>query len=295
MKKLKRSTSLQEALLDLYVNTKSKVQESSASDYDQLRKLDPLIIVDYMRSLIELLLLDKQQCFVYTSLKQTSKNDHENSEVICGCSSAYEKLLQENESSIRNHIKLEYQLKLHNEALTTKIDELQRKLSQYSKETCSEDENSHSGSWSTLAYQSNEIDYLKKLIDQLNKKLQEQINQAMQMKSKYELDLMMLEKSFSSRLNSKLALIESSTETQKSTQDSTLLSKTSISLVKTSLYRQANSSKSNKIISGPISQTASNDIKVEVINDQSSNMQLIQVINLNIINLDSRYQVKRTK
>lgn len=57
-------------------------------------------------------------------------NNNENQNDISYQSSiqVYEKLLQEHESTIRNHIKLEQQLKLHNESLVLKIEELERHL-----------------------------------------------------------------------------------------------------------------------------------------------------------------------
>lgn len=59
---------------------------------------------------------------------ENNDNNNEN-DISYQCSpEVYEKLLQEHESTIRNHIKLEHQLKLQNEAYVIKIEELERKI-----------------------------------------------------------------------------------------------------------------------------------------------------------------------
>ena len=112
---------------------------------DEKRKLltvDPLIIIDYIKQSIEILLSLKTEespsSQITSPLEHRSPKtfEHKKSCSITSAASAkegtwsvggalneYEAMLQKLEADIRNHIRIEQQLKLHIESLQGKIDE----------------------------------------------------------------------------------------------------------------------------------------------------------------------------
>lgn len=139
-----------EAIVDLYmtikirnseeVNKTSNLQiegfnhEKQTLEKEKLTKSSSLKLIDYIKSSIEILVNIKvEEQIELNKIKFSqennilSTNEEENT-------NEYEKLLRQLESEIRNHIKvknlslnqIEHQMRLHDESLQDKIDELEK-------------------------------------------------------------------------------------------------------------------------------------------------------------------------
>lgn len=239
---------IEDSLIDLYINTKEKVyNHSQKSDLEHLKKQSPFLIVDYISSLINIL-FDRLNCHNELISEKLINREHQSKDDDNESNSVYEKLLQEHESTIRQHIKLEYQLKLQNEAFVTKIDELERKLSTIKENRPEAQSIKYEGLVSNL---SKEILSLKKQIEGLNGKIKEQEKLIKQLKFKNEADIADVELKYREKFESqqkKIETLESSAYTHKTTNDITTSSKTksNISLTKTPSYRVSNVTNSSK-------------------------------------------------
>ena len=79
-----------------------------------LRTKDPLLILDYIRSSIEILMNLRSDHQTPKSASESSNTDPQRD---------YEQMVQRLEAETRNHIRVEQQLKLHIESLQGKLDE----------------------------------------------------------------------------------------------------------------------------------------------------------------------------
>ena len=115
-------------------------QDQLAKERDSLTKLDSLTVLDYIRTSIEILMQMKLED-EKDGAKEHSKGTHgfgqhgDNGAPSDFTSTfqsldlppkEYEQQLQQYESEVRNHIKVEQQLKLHIEVLQEKIDDLEK-------------------------------------------------------------------------------------------------------------------------------------------------------------------------
>lgn len=243
----KKMLSLQDVLIELYAKTKEKVfPEASVTDFEELRKLDSLIIVEYIGRLIETL-LERQSNPTSLTISDTKNSgccllDINESNML------YEKQLQENEFSIRNHIKIENQLKLQNEAYISKIDELHKTLASLSKES-----NLKSDSTAITNFPGKVLCTLRKRVDYLNKKIEEQATKIEQMKSQHDLEMKLVKQDLKMKcnINFKTDSFENSSEIQKTTGVLTRFSKTlsSTSLIENPVFNEEITSRTNKLSS----------------------------------------------
>lgn len=90
---------------------------------ENLKKTNPLTLIEYIKSSIDVL-IDLKVDEKIEKLEQSKKTFDEND--ISGES---ESLLRKLESDIRNHIKMEHQLKLHSESLQQRIEDLEKENS----------------------------------------------------------------------------------------------------------------------------------------------------------------------
>lgn len=123
----KTKKNLQEAIVDIYLNLKQeatstdcpKSQKQKAdkkpSERAKLLNLDTFLLLDYLQTTIEILINTKKE--------NSEKNDEEANSI------GYEQMLQKLEAEIRNHIRVEQQLKLHIEGLNNKLEESQKSAS----------------------------------------------------------------------------------------------------------------------------------------------------------------------
>ena len=240
----KKNLSIDDCLIDLYLNIKPKIQPNpQPTDVEHLKKLNPIVLVEYISTMFNIL-IEKHQSQLSTNENSTShqsnsqfidiiggdtKNKHssfkskdklsldQESMEEQSAVNIYEKLLQEHESNIRNHIKVEHQLKLQNEAYLIKIDELERKIelqSQTHRKNSKHDiidvSNLVKGD-STLPILNKEISNYKKLNESLNFKISELEKKIKAQKIKFEKDITDLEEKYKEKitlLNNKIAKLE---------------------------------------------------------------------------------------
>lgn len=112
---------------------------------DRLVKLDSLTVLDYIKTSIEILMQMKNEDDRETSKEGArSYRFHQNGEnggaasefsstfqSIDFAPKEYEQQLQLYEAEVRNHIKVEQQLKLHIEVLQEKIDDLEKEREKF--------------------------------------------------------------------------------------------------------------------------------------------------------------------
>lgn len=278
--KKKSFTCIEESLIDLYVSTKDKIyNHSQKSDLDYLKKLNPILIVDYISSLINIL-FDRLDCQNSLNLDVCSEQQPK---IENDCNSVYEKLLQEHESTIRQHIKLEYQLKLQNEAYVTKIDELERKISTYKDLKSDQSGRIESNIISGL---NKEIITLKKQVEILIGKQCERDKLIKQLKVKNESEIASIEAKYKEKLEQqqkRIETLESSVYTQKSTNDLTVstTTKSNISLTKTPSYRVSNVTGSSKQMKNICLYIHSNEITQEnIINCEKGSIDTSQCLEI---------------
>lgn len=103
-------------------------EKMAQQDRDKLKKLDSLIVIDYIKTSMEILVNIKVKRHIEEFMKEIeNKNYHSNS------LNEYEELLRQSEANVRNHIRIQHQLKLHTENLKYRIEELERSKSELKK------------------------------------------------------------------------------------------------------------------------------------------------------------------
>eukprot|EP00831_Metopus_contortus_P040709 TRINITY_DN31892_c0_g1_i2.p1 TRINITY_DN31892_c0_g1~~TRINITY_DN31892_c0_g1_i2.p1 ORF type:complete len:347 (+),score=72.02 TRINITY_DN31892_c0_g1_i2:1-1041(+) len=121
----KRQTkNLKEAIVDLYLNVKVRSQEEISkfnekkyeSEKSVLLDKDPLLILEYIKSSIEIIMNIKAEDACPDSFRGeiTPREPPKD----------YELIIQKLEAEVRSHIRVEQQLKLHIEGLQSKYEEL---------------------------------------------------------------------------------------------------------------------------------------------------------------------------
>lgn len=113
MKKNKSKPTLEEAIIDLYLNVKIRKQEEietiedNALEYEKekLRKIDPITLIGYIKKSIEILVDIKVQDKLQASAEHLTSYYGSDNTV-----NEYEKLLRKLEADIRNFIKVRVDL-----------------------------------------------------------------------------------------------------------------------------------------------------------------------------------------
>jgi succinate dehydrogenase flavin-adding protein (antitoxin of CptAB toxin-antitoxin module) len=89
--------------------------------------MNSFIIIEYIKTSIDILVdikvKDKIEAFFNNYHNKLEGSNLE----------AYEELLQKSESDIRNHIKIEHQMKIYSDNLKAKIEELEKSKGEYKK------------------------------------------------------------------------------------------------------------------------------------------------------------------
>jgi len=124
-------------LVDLYLNVKIRKQEeienfdenSLEKERETLKALDPIQLIEYIKASIEILINLKVEEKIQAHKEnkddqQINMNNffNEDEEGV----NEYERLLRQLEAEIRNHIKIEHQLKLHSDTLQARVEELEQ-------------------------------------------------------------------------------------------------------------------------------------------------------------------------
>eukprot|EP00826_Nyctotherus_ovalis_P059211 TRINITY_DN8215_c0_g1_i1.p1 TRINITY_DN8215_c0_g1~~TRINITY_DN8215_c0_g1_i1.p1 ORF type:complete len:201 (+),score=41.19 TRINITY_DN8215_c0_g1_i1:164-766(+) len=129
----KTETSLITKLIDLYLSVKirseedlDKVDEEGLErERKELARANPLVLVDYIRASIEILLKlreERRSSSMYNSV-QSGKEVQED----------YEEQIQKLEAETRMHIRVEQQLKLHVDSIQAKLEEYEKTISKLTK------------------------------------------------------------------------------------------------------------------------------------------------------------------
>jgi len=137
----KTKQNLQDIIVDLYLNVKIRsnkeidalTPERLDSEKERLRKLDTFLLVEYIQSSIEILMnLNEnnqanklQKSHKKTFEIQNNEITEDNSEL--NLPPKFEAMLQKLEAEVRNHIRIEQQLKVHCEEQQFRIEENVRK------------------------------------------------------------------------------------------------------------------------------------------------------------------------
>jgi len=83
-----------------------------------LREIDPFTVIEYIKSSVEILMSMKEdEKKASAEVYDDDQMSQMSSARMGGLSSQYEQQLQQYESEVRNHIKIEQQLKLHIECV----------------------------------------------------------------------------------------------------------------------------------------------------------------------------------
>jgi len=94
---------------------------------ERLKKLNSFIIIEYIKTSIDILVDIKVKNQIETFFNNyNAKLEGTNFE-------AYEDMLRKSESDIRNHIKIEHQMKIYSDSLKAKIEELEKSKAEYKK------------------------------------------------------------------------------------------------------------------------------------------------------------------
>lgn len=156
---------MHEGIIDLYLQVKIRSNDEVSplkadraqidmfesdqltKERERLSKLDSLTVLDYIRTSIEILMQMKFDDDKEGSGKEKERgfgNEGAQSDFTSTFQSLdlppkeYEQQLQQYESEVRNHIKVEQQLKLHIEVLQEKIDDLEKERDKFEKRLQSE-------------------------------------------------------------------------------------------------------------------------------------------------------------
>lgn len=118
---------------------------------EKLRDTDPFTILEYIKSSIEILMnmkMEEQKPQSKTKSKHGFKGNEESEDDLISVGSSvqidskqenklqtlYESQLQKYEAEVRNHIKIEQQLKLHIECVQDKLDETEKSVKNFETE-----------------------------------------------------------------------------------------------------------------------------------------------------------------
>ena len=89
--------------------------------------MNSFIIIEYIKTSIDIVVDIKVKNQIESFFNNyNTKSEGSNVE-------AYEELLRKSESDIRNHIKIEHQMKIYSDNLKAKIEELEKSKSDYKK------------------------------------------------------------------------------------------------------------------------------------------------------------------
>lgn len=90
-------------------------------------KLNSLIIIEYIKTSIDILVDIKVKKQIETFFSNYNiRSESSDAEV-------YEELLRKYEADIRNHIKIEHQMKIYSDNLKIKIEDLEKSKAEYKK------------------------------------------------------------------------------------------------------------------------------------------------------------------
>ena len=137
---------LSAAIVDLYLNVKIRSTEELSALHDsqleaekeKLAQTSPFTVIEYIRSSIEILLnLKAEEARFLAQATPSAPSSQapsapQTSRCSCGLpvesssNSHYEQMIQKLEGDVRNHIRVEQQLKLHVESLTFKSEEAEK-------------------------------------------------------------------------------------------------------------------------------------------------------------------------
>ena len=116
-------------------------EESLAAEREKLRDVDPFTVIEYIKASVEILMnmkMDEQQTQTGKKMKKTIDDDlislqsssrkmnGDGDDASNSFQSQYEQQLQKYEAEVRNHIKIEQQLKLHIECVQDKLDDTEK-------------------------------------------------------------------------------------------------------------------------------------------------------------------------
>lgn len=116
-------------------------EESLAAEREKLRDVDPFTVIEYIKASVEILMnmkMDEQQTQTGKKMKKTIDDDlislqsssrkmnGDGEDASNSLQSQYEQQLQKYEAEVRNHIKIEQQLKLHIECVQDKLDDTEK-------------------------------------------------------------------------------------------------------------------------------------------------------------------------
>lgn len=129
----KTEASLITKLIDLYLSVKIRSEEDLEKvdaerlerERKELARASPLVLVDYIRASIEILLKlreERNSSSTYNSV-QSGKEVQED----------YEEQIQKLEAETRMHIRVEQQLKLHVDSIQAKLEEYEKTISKLTK------------------------------------------------------------------------------------------------------------------------------------------------------------------
>eukprot|EP00826_Nyctotherus_ovalis_P059212 TRINITY_DN8215_c0_g1_i6.p1 TRINITY_DN8215_c0_g1~~TRINITY_DN8215_c0_g1_i6.p1 ORF type:complete len:365 (+),score=127.94 TRINITY_DN8215_c0_g1_i6:164-1258(+) len=161
----KTETSLITKLIDLYLSVKirseedlDKVDEEGLErERKELARANPLVLVDYIRASIEILLKlreERRSSSMYNSV-QSGKEVQED----------YEEQIQKLEAETRMHIRVEQQLKLHVDSIQAKLEEYEKTISKLTK-SIKRLETKLLDASNRMLEKTNEAERLKKLLDE---------------------------------------------------------------------------------------------------------------------------------
>jgi hypothetical protein len=125
---------ISDEISNLYFDIKSKIKDSNDSiqsdEREKFKSLNLKTIINYLKESIEILIEktweDSQQKLKNELSKKSKTVEEEFLE-----QNDYEKIICKLESEIRNHIKIQYQMKLHSESMEFKLQDLESVLADY--------------------------------------------------------------------------------------------------------------------------------------------------------------------
>ena len=139
---------LEDAIIDLYLSVKIRSNDevnfsvlikiqidiydetTLAAERQKLKDVDPFTVVEYIKASVEILMNMKNDDKKTTP---PAEDDFQSAEESArgDLQTQYEQQLQKYEAEVRNHIKVEQQLKLHIECVQDKLDDTEKVLRRY--------------------------------------------------------------------------------------------------------------------------------------------------------------------
>ena len=150
---------IQDALIDLYLNvkvwTKDEIQNfhdgDLADEWDNLYQTSPIDLIGYIQTSVEILM--KIKVDDYLASEKSKKWDGKGNKDWVGTEEwfdgfertistvtskpppdDYEEIIQKYEADIRNHIKVEQQMKLHSDSVIDKLEDKEKEYDQLEKQ-----------------------------------------------------------------------------------------------------------------------------------------------------------------